>query len=574
VSVAGLSSVATIEIDGAELPAPLVGLVAEVVVDDHLYLPDTFQVTIADPDGSALGQSHVRIGSHLRVSAQSPTDAAPVLLIGGEVTSLEAEYDELGSTLVIRGYDHSHRLARGRHTETYNNVKYSDVARTIAGRASIDTGTIDDSGDVYDHVSQANQSDWDFLREKASEIDFIVAVVDGRLDFRRPSRAADAPADGDYGSSDPLQLVFGDGDLLEFRSRVSSAGQVGSVEVRGWSPDDKKAVIGTAQAGTTSAALEDDPASLSALFGSTKFVSTDRGPTDQPAADRLAGRFAELIGSTFADATALTNGNPHLRAGTAVSVSLVGPPFTGRYTLTHTRHVFDRRHGYRTQLSITGRQDRSLLGLTAGSSPGAGSPGTGPGVMAGVVIAIVDDVADPMNRGRVKLQFPWLSGDYVSDWARVAMPGAGAGRGTMWLPESGDEVLVAFEQGDVRRPVVLGGLWNGQDVPPSHQFDQGHLQARAFVSRLGHSVVLHDADGESSIELRSADGSLAVLLDQSNGEIAIKAAGSSKVTISAGGDLSLQAQGKLTLSGQQGAELTSPATTTVKGQVVQLNPPG
>ncbi len=571
--VAGLSSVATIEVDGAELPAPLVSLVAEVVVDDHLYLPDMFQVTLSDPDGLALGQSHVRIGSRFRVSAQSPSDTAPVLLIGGEVTSLEAEYDELGSTLVIRGYDHSHRLARGRHTETYNNVKYSDVARTIAGRASIDTGTIDDSGDVHEHVSQANQSDWDFLREKAAEIDFVVAVVDGKLDFRRPSRAADAPVDGDYGSSDPLQLVFG-ADLLEFRSRVSSAGQVGSMEVLGWSPDDKKAVIGTAQAGTTSAALGDDPASLAALFGSTKFVSTDRGPTDQSAADRLAGRFAEVVGSTFAEAAGLANGNPHLRAGTPVSVSLVGSPFVGRYTLTHTRHVLDRLHGYRTHLSITGRQDRSLAGLTAGFNQAAGSPGSGPGAMAGVVIAIVDDVADPMSRGRVKLQFPWLSADYVSDWARVVMPGAGSARGIVWLPESGDEVLVAFEQGDVRRPVVLGGLWNGQDACPSHQFDRGHLQGRALVSRLGHAVVLHDADGESSIELKSADGSLTVVLDQSNGRIAIEAAGSSKVTISAGGDLSLQAQGKLTLSGQQGAELTSPATTTVKGQVVQLNPPG
>lgn len=192
----------------------------------------------------------------------------------------------------------------------------------------------------------------------------------------------------------------------------------------------------------------------------------------------------------------------------------------------------------------------------------------------GVVVALVDDVADPGARGRVKLHFPWLSDDYVSDWAPVMMPGAGANRGSLWLPEVNDEVLVAFEHGDMRRPVVIGGLWNGVDTPPTHEFQQGKLQARSLVSRLGHTITFHDGDDTKSIELMTADGSLSIVLDQSNGQIVIQAGGTSKVTISAGGDLSIEAQGKLTLSGQQGAELSSPITTTVKGQLVQLNPPG
>lgn len=565
--VAELSNRAAVQIDGTDLPRAVADLVEQVVVDDHLHLPDTFEIRISDPNRTMLDDARVRIGSRVRVSATALGDPSPSLLMSGEVTALEAEYDELGSRLVIRGYDHSHRLARGRRTATYNQVTYADIAGQLADRASLERGTIDDSGEVREHVSQANQSDWDFLRQLAAEIDFEVAVVDGRLDFRRPRAASDAPGDGGYESQDPLQLVFGS-DLLQFRPRVSSTGQVGQVQVRGWSVDDKRAIVGTAQAGTTSASLQDDPGSLARRFGESAFVSVDSGPGDQSAADRLAGRFAELIGSTFAEATGVARGNPRLKAGAAVSVSVVGAPFVGRYTLTHTRHVFDLHQGYRTQVTVSGRQERSLLGLTSGVAAGAAAPSTG------VAIALVDDVADPQSRGRVKLRFPWLADDYVSDWARVTMLGAGAKRGAVWLPEHDDEVLVAFEQGDFRRPVVIGGLWNGQDAPPPYETDRGTLKARAFISRLGHRIALHDADDASSIELASADGSLTLVLDQSSGEIAIKAAGGSKIAISAEGDLSIEARGKLTLSGQQGVELTSPQTTTVKGQMVQLNPPG
>ena len=84
---------------------------------------------------------------------------------------------------------------------------------------------------------------------------------------------------------------------------------------------------------------------------------------------------------------------------------------------------------------------------------------------------MVSDATDPEKAGRVKLTFPWLSDDYVSDWARTVQPGAGKDRGWPVLPEVGDEVLVAFEQGDFSRPTVLGGLYNGVDTMPSGPAD-------------------------------------------------------------------------------------------------------
>lgn len=566
-----ISSTPAVEIDGQALSDALLGLLQAVVVDDHLHLPDTFEIRFFDPARDAVDQTHARIGSTLRISIGGGADPSPKPLIAGEITGIEGEYDEQGGTLVLRGYDLSHRLTRGRHTKTYQNAKYSDIAGQIADAASLKRGTIDDSGAVLPYVVQANQSNWDFLWAMAREIDYAVAVVDGTLDFRKSANSSGAPGEGDFDSGDPRQLMFG-GNLLRLWPRVSGAGQLTGFEVRGWDVETKDKIVGTATAGTTSVTgLPNDPASLAGVFGEAKLVSVDAGPVDQRAADRYAQRLGELVGSTFAEATGVARGDPTIKAGEAISIAGAGGTFGGRYTLTHTRHHYDLTRGYETHFEVSGRQERSLLGLA--SSGHAGNAG-GMGRIPGVAIALVDDVDDPDKQGRVRVRFPWLGDDYSSSWVRVATLGGGSGRGAVWLPETDDEVLVAFEQGDFSRPVVLGGLWNGKDKPPAYEVDQGKQKTRSLVSRKGHKVVLRDGADSATVELSTSDGKLSIVLDETGGEIKVTASDTAKVTISAGGDLAITAQGQLTLQGQQGAELSSPATVKVKGKMLQLNPPG
>src|SRR3972149_536693 len=94
--------------------------------------------------------------------------------------------------------------------------------------------------------------------------------------------------------------------------------------------------------------------------------------------------------------------------------------------------------------------------------------GTGQDVrlISGVVPGIVTNNQDPDGLGRVKIKFPWLSDDNETDWVRIATLMAGGQRGGFFLPEVGDEVLVAFEHGDINHPYVIGALWNGVDKPP------------------------------------------------------------------------------------------------------------
>jgi uncharacterized protein involved in type VI secretion and phage assembly len=207
-------------------------------------------------------------------------------------------------------------------------------------------------------------------------------------------------------------------------------------------------------------------------------------------------------------------------------------------------------------VNVTGRQHRGLLGLTStGRSTGPGS---------GVVIAQVSDVNDPQKQGRVTLKFPWLSDDYVSDWARTVQAGAGKQRGLTVLPEVGDEVLVAFDRGDMRRPYVLGGLHNGIDTPDTGPFPavdgtKGTVNRRSWVSRLGHRIDLLDADGRTEgIKAATRDGKLFVNLDKINTSITVHAdgtvtvEGTQGVTVDAGtGTLALKGNG-ITLTAETG----------------------
>jgi uncharacterized protein involved in type VI secretion and phage assembly len=551
-----------VEIDGTALSDSVASLLELVVVDHHQHLPDMFAVTFHDPARDVITQLNVNIGSTVTIK-MTPPGGSPKTLIKGEVTGFEAEYDATRLRTILRGYDLSHRLHRGRQTQTYKNVTDSDIARQVAQRASLQVGQVDSTSVTFDHVSQANQSDWDFLKARAREIGFEMGMEDGKFYFRQPVQASGAPRAGDYQNhTDPLQLVFGD-DLIEFRPRVTSAEQVSTVKVRGWDPVQKQAVIGSAPAGTVAAGIRDRPSALASTFGGQTFTAVNRPLPQQPMVDGAAASIAEIISGAFAEADGVAIGNPDLKAGSTVSVGVVGDHFEGQYTLSGARHVFGE-NGYRTHFVISGRQDRSLLGLASmGASNGHASAGGQP--INGVVVAIVTDNNDPNNAARVKLKFPWLDDSYESDWARLAQLGAGPNSGALWIPQVNDEVLVAFEHGDIRRPFVVGNLYNGLDTPNegSGLFDNGKVKRRGFISRKGHKFIFFDDPNKAGIAFISSDGKLKISLNETNSEIHISSQG--KVHVESQQDMTLESQANLNLKASQGIKLEAGSSLDLKG---------
>src|SRR5438128_4288048 len=123
----------------------------------------------------------------------------------------------------------------------------------------------------------------------------------------------------------------------------------------------------------------------------------------------------------------------------------------------------------------------------------------------GVEIAIVTNIKDPDKQGRVKICFPRLPGKPESDWARVAQPAAGDGRGFYWLPQVNDEVLVAFERGQANHPYVIGSVWNGKDKPMKDAYTDDNTKVMV-QTKSGHQVILEDKNGEETIVIADKSG--------------------------------------------------------------------
>ena len=195
----------------------------------------------------------------------------------------------------------------------------------------------------------------------------------------------------------------------------------------------------------------------------------------------------------------------------------------------------------------------------------------------GVAVGIVTNNKDPDGLGRVRVTFPWFSDENESAWARVTTLMAGKDRGVLFLPEVDDEVLVAFEQGDMRRPYVIGALWNGVDTLPKEFANDGKNNLRLIKSRSGHLIQLDDTDGSEKISVIDKAGKNSIVIDTRENTI----------TITTDKDIVLKApQGKISLDSKEieikssaaikvdaGSEMkvTASATLTLKGATVNIN---
>jgi uncharacterized protein involved in type VI secretion and phage assembly len=207
------------------------------------------------------------------------------------------------------------------------------------------------------------------------------------------------------------------------------------------------------------------------------------------------------------------------------------------------------------------------------------TPAAPPNRFYGVVVGVVTNNQDPDDMHRVKVRFPWLSKDterVESNWARVAAPMTGGGRGQYFLPEVDDEVLVAFEHGQIDHPFVIGSLWNGQDTAPESNAD-GQNNHRTIKSRSGHVLRFNDKAGGETIEIIDRTGSNKIIIDSTANTITIEA--QSDITIkSATGKLTMQAIG-IEMKSQLGVsveaatsmDLKANAVVTVKGAMIRLN---
>jgi phage protein D len=329
-------------INGSPVSAAVLRYVEDVVVDDSVELPSMFAFAVTSSDAQEKESPWVdnedlfSVGNVVEIKMGGDDDLASLII--GEITALEPEFVTSRLPLLyVRGYDRRHRLQRGRKTRSFLQKKDSEIADQVGREAGLNVKATD-SGSMLDYLLQANQTDWEFLCERARLIRYEVMVNDKTLFFQ--------PVAND--KSEILTLDMAN-DLLEFYPRLSSAGQATEVKVQSWSVKDKKLLLGevSSTGGQSSGA-----AIAQKAFGAAIEVVVDRPVGAQAEADQLAkARFNELA-LELVTGEGLCRGRTDIRAGKVIKIDGIGKRFGGPYYVASAIHRCSAATGYVTEFRV------------------------------------------------------------------------------------------------------------------------------------------------------------------------------------------------------------------------------
>jgi len=571
-------AVPLLSIEGKEAPPALMEDLLQLTVEENLHLPGVFTLIFRNAAASGREndemwqhESLFEIGKTVKIGFESSATAAPEFeeqyegdVLTGEITAIETHFTAGSQApVIIRGYDASHRMHRGRFNRSFQNMTDSDIVEKIAAEVGIQTQTIDSSGAPHDYVFQQNQTNMAFLRSRAARNGFELFIKDGKLNFRKPK------------ADNELELTWLK-DLSSFQARISSAEQVSAVEVRGWDYTKKTAFIANKNSDQviTETEFGKGKKSSTAFESKPTMVVVDQPVFTQKEADTIAQALFDELSGEFVQADAKAEGNPKIRPGQIVKLTKMGK-YSGQYYVTEARHLFTERI-YTTEFSVRGLRGGDLLSIL--------SPPARPPAAQTLLVGIVTDNNDPDKLGRVRVKCPTLTEDHESNWARVISAGAGKERGFDCLPEIEDEVLVGFEHGDIHRPYILGGVWNGKDAPPEAVTDtvaDSKVRLRTFKTRTGHTLQFIEEDkggSKKGIDMISVYGH-EIYLNDSEKSIEIKTKGghtlkmednAKKITMESTGSIEMSAPQKILMKvSSSNVELT-PMGVSVKGTQVKV----
>jgi uncharacterized protein involved in type VI secretion and phage assembly len=571
---------AIITIDGTHMPELNLDLV-EAIVDTNLYLPAMFSLTLNDTLDRKTGKMEYadsdtfQVGAEVKIEIETdeiPEEARAVkaALIIGEITAIEPIFSHDGVMLLrVRGYDRSHRLTRGKKTRVYGDanpdgsgINEEQIIGTIVQETDGITGKqIDTSGFSrikYPYVMQYNQTDLEFLWSRARLLGYQVYVDDKTLQFQK----ADAHRGNE--SEKPAKLTFGY-TLASFEPRLTLMGQVTEAIVKGWDPKTKAAIEGKSSTDSSKTipqvGLNKKGSALSkeAFKDPAEEVVVDHPVLTVDEAKALAGaRFAHAESEFIQAEGVLRQGDPRLIAGRILTIEGVGERFSGDYYVTEARHLYVRGR-YEVNFGVAGRTPNTLMHLLNQDN------GNGWGTVQGVVTAKVTSLEDPQDLGRVQVMFPWLpkykDADLSSNWARLATPMGGAERGFFFIPEIDDEVLVAFDHGDINYPYIVGTLWNNTDKPPKGTkstvlaSDKKKVDQRVIRSRSGHLVILDDTDGEEQIIIQDKTEKNKIIINSKENTLSVEIEK----------DMTFKSsQGATTIDSSKAIKITTPDDLTIE----------
>ena len=510
-----------------------------------------------DDDGYRLSAgSWFAIGGQLEVTA--PGQKTP--LFTGIVTAVALEHSAHHvPELVVTAHEPTHQMTSCAPPRTFESQPLLRTLETLVKAVNLEV-------DVAPGALPADEVP--YLLQTGTALALLDEVVRGHgamWSFEAPDRIRVDPV----GRSGPeVKLEFAEpGDttgtktLLTFSVRATG-GTPQAAHVRGWNPVLKEAIKGKFEGSPENAESEFARPVVEQSWPAV--TSTAGSPNTAAEAD---ARATALLASARSDAvsgrgTALVDGR--IRPGVAVAIGGAGPA-SGSYWITRVEHAYDRR-GFHTTFHTGSHRPRGLVD-TLGNGNGVADTR-----IDGVLIGIVTALNDPETLGRVRVKFPVMVSaegtEIVSAWARVATFDAGSGRGATFLPEIEDEVVVAFENGDLRNPLILGAVFGGKNKPPDLETlleQENKVRSRRMTSRTGHVFEMVDEKSKGQILLKHGTKPLSMTFDEATSGIKIEATNGEIELTNGKASIRIDKSGKVTIEGM-GVEIKSKQDLTVEAQ--------
>jgi Rhs element Vgr protein len=482
-------------------------------------------------------------------------------------------YQERPSLLRIECRDAAVKLTVGRKSAYFYDSTDAEVIEEIAATARIAT-EIEATSVSHAQMVQHDATDWDFIVSRAEANGRLVVTDNGKLVVKAPDK------DGEP----VLSLTYG-GNLLDMEAVIDARDQYSGVAAMSWDAvaQELLRIEGADPAAVAPGNLGGDE--LSAVIGLDSLEIRHSGQLKddelQAWADarRLHSAFARIRGRVR------IQGFAGVGPGDLIELTGAGDRFNGTALVSGVRHQIDSRN-WETDVSFglspetyAGSHSRIVEAGAGGLLPGVS------GLQIGQVTALE---GDPDGEHRVKVRVPQIDPGEEGTWARVATLDAGDNRGSFFRPEIGDEVVLGFLNDDPRHPVLLGMLNSSARPAPITASDDNH--EKGLVTR--SQIKLLVDDDKKCLTLQTPNGNTAILSDQDGGitledengnRLVLDAGGitiesAAGVTIKASGDVSIEganisstASAQLKAEGSAGAEISSPASTVVKGSIVQIN---
>ena len=457
-----------------------------------------------------------------------------VTVFKGIIVTHSNTINSSSSELLIECKDAAVKMTIGRNSKHFNNVTDSDVADELIGKYAGVTPAVTATTIQHKDLVQYDTTDWDFVVSRMDSIGYICLVSDGTFTIKKPALSEAAKLEVLYGAT-----------IMDYHGEIDSRNQYKGVQAAAWNFTSQELTETDAAEPSWTEGGNISNSTLADTIGLEKFKLIHSGKITQEElqawadAKLMKNRLAKIRG------TVKYQGNTDLLPGDFISLNGVGSRFNGKAMVAAVHH--NCAEGvWSTEVNFGMEPD--WFAETVAVKNSLAQKGLIPSLQ-GLQVGIVTSLEDPDGDNRVQVKLPVVSNSEDGIWARVATLDAGNNRGTFFLPEVGDEVIVGCINNDPSHIVILG-MMNSSALPAPLTAANANNE-KGYVSREQIKMIFNDE--KKSFKLETPGGNKITLTDE-DGLIAIEDQHGNKITMESGGitiesvaDLKLKATGDVTI---------------------------